>query len=107
MPVVLRCQVETQAINDTTVILAVISASQPIEKPIEKGCPIRIYKDGTLLLNGVLSEEIDSVRLSKSGFRTYLPIHLPKCITLKNGIKISLSEDILLNCEIKTENLPV
>lgn len=104
-PELLRFDVETVAGENGTEFM-LVSTLKVITSPIPKGCIVRIYKKNVLLFTGKLEQRIDSVNISDKNTRVILPISIPDTIVSPDGMKVSLSENTKLQCEIELENKP-
>jgi hypothetical protein len=90
--------------KEKTIELAVVSLSKLITVPIEKGQPVKIYKDGVLLYRGSLSKKLDKLDISTENFPVFIPISLPQTINIKEQMELSLENNSYLICEIEIDN---
>lgn len=105
-PVLLRFNVEAVECKNGTEFM-LVSTPQAITSPIPEGCIVRIYKKNTLLFTGKLEKQIDSINISNKNIHFILPMSVPDTIVSPDGIKISLSNNVELQCEVELENKPI
>lgn len=88
-------------------VLALVSNPAIPKTPLKKGCKVKLFKDGQLLCSGILSEDVDSFRLSIDKITALLPIEFRNPVLLPGGISVFVSDSTPFDCEVEVDNKPI
>jgi hypothetical protein len=107
IPNTLSCDIQIVRVQNDNIQLAIVSISKIITTPIEKGKPVKIYKDGVLLYNGTLNKQLDKIKILPEKLQVFLPVSLSDTIITKEQMYLFLENNVHLICEIEIDNQPI